>query len=114
LLYLKGGAAVTTSTSFINSTLGGVGVASVISTRWDGTVGVGVEYGFSPNCTAGIEYDHLFMGASNNSFSVANPLLAGAVANPLLPGALNRINQDVDMVALRFNYKLGGPVVARY
>jgi outer membrane immunogenic protein len=105
LLYLKGGAAVTSNTFSINSTLGGVGVASDIALRWGGTVGVGVEYGFGPNWTAGIEYDHLFMGASNNSFSVANPLLAGA---------LNRISQDVDMVTLRFNYKFGSAIVARY
>jgi outer membrane immunogenic protein len=47
------------------------------------------------------------MGNNNNSFSTVNPIL---------PGALNRINQDVDMVTFRFNYKFGwgGPVVARY
>jgi outer membrane immunogenic protein len=55
--------------------------------------------------SAGIEYDHLFMGNSNNSFSVANPIVAGA---------LNRISQDVDMVTLRVNYRFGGPAVARY
>jgi outer membrane immunogenic protein len=102
LLYLKGGAAVTSNTFSVSS--GGVGLASASSTRWGGTVGVGVEYGFSPNWTAGIEYDHLFMGDSNNSFSVG----------PLAAGVLNRISQDVDMVTLRFNYKFGGSVVARY
>ena len=47
------------------------------------------------------------MGSADNSFSVANPLLTGA---------LNRINQDVDMVTLRVNYRFnwGGPVVAKY
>jgi outer membrane immunogenic protein len=108
LLYLKGGAAVTGNSAFINTTAGGVGVVSANATRWGGTVGVGFEYGFSPNWTAGIEYDHLFMGDSNNTFSIVNPLLAGAA---------NRISQDVDMVTLRFNYKFGGygaPVAARY
>jgi outer membrane immunogenic protein len=108
LLYLKGGAAVTSNSAFINTTLGGVGVASASATRWGGTVGVGLEYGFSPNWTAGIEYDHLFMGDANNTFSVVNPLLAGAT---------NRISQDVDMVTVRFSYKFGGygaPVTARY
>ena len=56
-----------------------------------GTVGVGFEYGFSPGWSVGVEYDHLFMGNANNSFSVANPILAGA---------LNRISQDVDMWSL--------------
>jgi outer membrane immunogenic protein len=71
-------------------------------------VGVGFEYGFTPNWSAGIEYDHLFMGDANNSFSVANPIVAGA---------LNRVSQDVDMLTLRFNYRfgpVGQPVVARY
>ncbi len=99
MLYVKGGAAVTSNSAFINSTIGGVGIASASSTRWGGVVGIGGEYGFSPNWTVGIEYDHLFMGDANNSFSVANPLLAGAA---------NRISQDVDMVTLRLSYKFGG------
>ena len=104
LLYLKGGAAVTSNSAYIN-TIGGVGLASASSTRWGAVVGVGFEYGFTPNWTAGLEYDHLFMGNANNSFSVVNPIVAGAA---------NRISQDVDMVTLRVNYKFGGPVVARY
>jgi outer membrane immunogenic protein len=99
LLYLKGGAAVTNNSAFINPTLGGAAIASASSSRWGSTVGVGLEYGFSPNWTAGVEYDHLFTGDANNSFSVANPLLAGAA---------NRISQDVDMVTLRLDYKFGG------
>jgi outer membrane immunogenic protein len=38
-------------------------------------MGVGVECGFSPNWIVGIEYDHLFMGDSNNLFSLVNPLV---------------------------------------
>ena len=54
----------------------------------------------------GAEYDHVFMGDSNNSFSVANPIVAGA---------LNRISQDVDMVTLRVNYRFGWDTTpARY
>jgi outer membrane immunogenic protein len=108
LLYLKGGAATTRNRFDVWTTASGVNVATASSNRWGGTVGVGWEYGFAPNWSAGIEYDHLFMGDSNNSFSVANPLLAGAA---------NRISQDVDMVTLRVNYRFGGytnPGVARY
>ncbi len=97
LFYVKGGAAVTSNRFSILSTLGGV-EASASSTRWGGTVGVGWEWGFAPNWSAGIEYDHLFMGDANNSFSVANPIVAGA---------LNRITQDVDMVTVRVNYRFG-------
>ena len=99
LFYLKGGAATTGNRLDVWSTATGINAASASSSRWGGAAGIGWEYGFSPNWTAGIEYDHLFMGDANNSFSVANPLLAGAA---------NRISQDVDMITLRFNYKLGG------
>jgi outer membrane immunogenic protein len=107
LFYLKGGAAATRNRYDILTTVGLVNVATASSNRWGGTVGVGWEYGFAPNWSAGIEYDHLFMGNANNSFSVVNPLLAGAA---------NRISQDVDLVLLRVNYRFGGmsPVVARY
>jgi outer membrane immunogenic protein len=108
LLYVKGGAAVTSNRFDILTTIGGVGLASASSTRWGGAVGVGFEYGFTPNWSFGVEYDHLFMGDANNSFSVVNPIVAGAV---------NRISQDVDMVTLRINYRFGGygaPVAARY
>jgi outer membrane immunogenic protein len=111
LLYLKGGAAVTSNRFDILTTLGNVNLASASSTRWGGTVGVGFEYGFAPNWSAGVEYDHLFMGDSNNSFSVANPIVAGA---------LNRISQDVDLVTVRVNYHFGwgngwgNPAVAHY
>jgi outer membrane immunogenic protein len=106
LLYIKGGAAVT-STSLDLFTLG-VDVATASATRWGGTVGVGFEYGFAQNWSVGLEYDHLFMGTANNSFSVVNPIVAGAV---------NRVSQDVDMLTLRVNYHFGwgpAPIAARY
>jgi outer membrane immunogenic protein len=107
LWYMKAGAAVTSNSFFINSTATGVGLASLSSTRWGGTVGTGFEYGFTPNWSVGIEYDHLFMGSSDYSFPIANPVLTGA---------LSRISQDVDMVTVRVNYRFnwGGPVVAKY
>ena len=39
-------------------------------------MGVGFEYGFTPNWSLGVEYDHLWMGHANNSFSVVDPRLA--------------------------------------
>lgn len=105
LFYVKGGAAVTSNRFDIFSTATGVGIASASATRWGGAVGVGFEYGFTPNWSFGVEYDRLFMGNANNTFSVANPIVAGAA---------NRIGQDVDLLTLRVNYRFGGPVVARY
>jgi outer membrane immunogenic protein len=107
LWYVKGGAAVTSNTFSVTSTLGGVGLASASSTRWGGALGIGLEYGFTPNWSVGLEYDHLFMGGSDYIFPVVNPLLAGGI---------NRISQDVDMVTLRVNYRFnwGAPLVAKY
>ena len=69
LFYVKGGGAVTSNRFSILSTLTGNELASASSTRWGGVVGVGWEWGFAPNWSVGIEYDHLFMGDANNSFS---------------------------------------------
>jgi len=107
LLYVKGGAAVTGNTYEILTTVGGDVVATAVTSRWGGTVGVGIEYGFGPNWSAGIEYNHLFMGSSNSSVSAT-------VVNPIVPGALNRISQDLDIVTIRANYRFGGSVVAGY
>jgi outer membrane immunogenic protein len=108
LWYVKGGAAVTSNNFFVDSTVTGAALASVSSTRWGGVIGTGFEYGFTPNWSVGIEYDHLFMGTGDSTFAIVNPTLTGAV---------NRISQDVDMITVRFNYRFGGfggPVVARY
>ena len=109
LLYVKGGAAVTSNRFSILSTISGAELAAASATRWGGTIGVGFEYGFTPNWSIGAEYNHLFMGNANNSFSIVNPINAAFVNN--------RISQDVDMVTLRINYRFGGfgaPVAARY
>lgn len=109
LLYIKGGAAVTDNNFNILDTATGVGLVTSGATRWGGTLGVGFEYGFAPNWSIGAEWDHLWMGSANNSFSTTDPRLAGILND--------RITQDVDMVTLRINYRFGwgtAPVAARY
>ena len=69
-----------------------------------GVVGVGFEYGFAPNWSAGVEYDHMFMGTQSNGFTTP----AGAFAGT------DNIKQDVDLFTARINYRFGGPIVARY
>ena len=101
---MKGGAAVTDNRYSILTAAGGALVAQTDETRWGGTVGVGFEYGFAPNWSAGIEYDHLFMGSSTNNFVGIGGGFAGS----------DNIKQDVDVFTARVNYKFGGPVVARY
>ena len=69
LFYVKGGAAVTSNRFSVLDTISDIELASASATRWGGTVGVGFEYGFSPNWSFGVEYDHLFMGDANNTFT---------------------------------------------
>jgi len=107
LWYVKGGAAVTDDkyNGFVTGT--GLVFDTAKETRWGGTVGTGLEFGFAPNWSAAIEYDHLFMGNRNVSFTSVLPPV----------GALSRIDnirQDVDLITVRVNYRWGGPVIAKY
>ena len=106
LWYVKGGAAVTND-KYEGLTVGSTVFDRASETRWGGTVGTGLEYGFAPNWSAAIEYDHLFMGTRNVSFTSVLP-----------PAGLNSrndsIRQDVDMVTARINYRWGGPVISKY
>jgi outer membrane immunogenic protein len=104
LLYVKGGAAVTDNKYSSFFTAGGVVFNQTTEARWGGTAGVGLEYGFAPNWSVGIEYNHLFMGRSNVTF----PVSAIAVTRS------DNIGEGVDMGTVRLNYRFGGPVVARY
>jgi outer membrane immunogenic protein len=112
LLYVKGGAAVTHNRLDVFNNLTGVGLDSASHTRWGGALGVGWEYGFAPNWSVGVEYDHLWMGNDNRTFAGAGVLTPGGVT---LLG--DRVSQDVDMVTVRVNYRFGGlgaPIAARY
>ncbi len=105
LLYVKGGAAVT-SNSYRSYTIATNALAGSTgdNTNWGGTIGVGAEYAFAPNWSVGLEYDHLFMQDKTVNFTQPN----GAFF------ANDRVRQDVDLVTARLNYKFGGPVVAKY
>ncbi|WP_298245109.1 outer membrane beta-barrel protein [uncultured Bradyrhizobium sp.] len=100
LLYVKGGAAVV-GTKY-DASLAGVSLASANDTRWGGTVGAGLEFGFAPNWSVGAEYNHIFLGG--NDRNLTGP--AGVLAV--------NVKQDVDMGLVRLNYKFGGPMLGRY
>jgi outer membrane immunogenic protein len=105
LFYVKGGAAVTSDRYRVLATGTGISLAnSLDDTRWGGVVGVGLEYGFAPNWSAGIEYNHMFMQDKTYNF-VSNGTFLLAPAGTLL--FQNRIRQDVDLVTARINYKFG-------
>ena len=103
LFYVKGGAAVTGNRyDAFNGT--GTLLASVNETRAGGTVGAGFEYGFAPDWSIGVEYDHLFMGSRNVNLRDLN----GAFFES------EHISQNVDIGLVRLNYRFGGPVIAKY
>jgi outer membrane immunogenic protein len=110
LLYVKGGAAVVSdkyNTSFITTN---VLVDQAKETRWGGVIGAGIEFGFAPNWSVGIEYDHMFLGTRD--------VTSTGVGNAGIPvggfSATDRISQSVDMGLVRLNYRWGAPVVAKY
>jgi len=107
LFYVKGGAAVVNNDAW--AAWNNVNFATASNTRWGGTVGVGLEYGFTPNWSFGVEYMHAWLG--NNDYAWAFPTATLNRWNNL------HVSQDLDLVTLRLNYKFGGygsPVVAKY
>lgn len=97
LLYVKGGAAVVGTKNELR--VAGVTAASVSDTRWGGTVGAGLEVGFAPNWSVGVEYNHIFLSDKDITFTGIQT---------------DRVRQDVDMGLVRLNYKFGGPILAKY
>jgi outer membrane immunogenic protein len=113
LWYVKGGGAVTDDRYRGTVTATGAVFDSANETRWGGVVGTGLEYGFAPNWSVAVEYDHLFMDRRNITTTSAG-VLAGIPAGSVF--RTDSIRQDVDMVTARINYHFnwGGPLVARY
>ncbi|TMJ05906.1 MAG: porin family protein [Alphaproteobacteria bacterium] len=104
LWYVKGGAAVTNDRYSTFFTATNVTYNEARESRWGGVVGTGIEFGFAPNWSVALEYDHLFMGSKDVTF----PVSALAVTRS------DHIRQDVDMGTVRVNYRFGGPVLAKY
>src|SRR6478672_3576733 len=105
LWYVKGGAAVTDDKfrgTVTTTPVAGVLFDSANDTRWGGVVGTGLEFGFAPNWSLAVEYDHLFMGNRDITFTSAG-VLAGIPAGSVF--RTDSIRQDVDMVTARINYR---------
>ena len=101
LLYAKGGAAVSHNTF---DYFGAAPGTAPPENRWGGVAGAGLEYGFAPNWSVGVEYLHGFFGTRRISFVQTGPFG--------LPS--DDISQTLDMVTARINYRFGGPFGARY
>ena len=102
LFYVKGGGAVTDNR--YDGFLAGTKVDTANDARWGGTVGAGLEFGFAPNWSAAVEYDHLFMGDQQlrTSASIAT---GDGHTRPI------DITRDADLVTVRVNYRWGGPLI---
>ena len=100
LLYAKGGAAVGSQNFGLYDTATGTGLDFAKRTRWGGVVGVGFEYGFSPNWTAGLEYDYLWRVSDSSTF--LTPSLAP------VNSITTNTKTDVNLLTVRVNYKFGG------
>lgn len=94
LLYAKAGTIVGSSYQ-VNSVASGTQLGTAETTRWGGVVGGGFEVNLTPNWSAGLEYDHVFMPTSDVKFTAAG---GGTFGN-------DRIRQDFDLVTARLNYK---------
>jgi outer membrane immunogenic protein len=105
LLYVKGGAAVTDRNYQFLDAAGALASSTGFDTRFGGTVGAGFEYGFAPNWSFGVEYNHIFEGRHGVTFTTP----AGVAVTGFSSGG------DTDLVLGRLNYKFGGgPIVAKY
>jgi outer membrane immunogenic protein len=114
LVYVKGGAAVTDNRrDILFAATNAIEGTSNTNTQWGGTVGVGLEYGFAPNWSVAIEYDHIFSNDRTTTFFV--PATSTFFA-------ADRIRGDVDLVTARVDYHFnwggagtfGGPGLAKY
>jgi outer membrane immunogenic protein len=110
LFYVKGGGGMTSDRYRGYSSLTGAQVSDTVdNTRWGAVAGVGLEFGFAPNWSAGIEYDHMFMQDKLITFTNI-----GTVAPAGTAFASDRIHQDVDLLTVRINYRWGSATVERY
>lgn len=102
LFYVKGGLAFL-DWSVSNTILGGFGTVSAGDTEWGWMVGVGIEYGFTPNWSAKIEYNYMDFDVDRTSF-LGTPLFDHDLTAHVVKFGIN----------YRFGGKAPGPVVARY
>jgi outer membrane immunogenic protein len=99
VVLIRGGAAVVSDNSrVLDPTRTFVVATTDDSTRWGATVGAGIEFGFAPNWSVGVEYDHIFLEDRTHSF-----LNNGVLAPAGVMFGTDSISLDVDLVSGRVN-----------
>jgi outer membrane immunogenic protein len=106
LFYAKGGYAGVNNRLSVVDVVPNLFTGSGSQTQWHNgwTVGAGWEYGITQNWTVGLEYDYA-------AFETKSYQLAGAAPGVYTFDAKPR---DIQSAVVRVNYKLGGPLLARY
>ena len=74
-------------------------------------LGFGVEYAFTPNWTAFIEYDYMQFDRKSTDFRV-NPLITEGTA--LVVNADIKNTLSIAKVGINYKFDYGAPVVAKY
>lgn len=95
LLYAKGGAAVVGNRWESSD---GVTKYTEAKSRWGAVLGTGLEYGFAPNWSVGLEYDHMFVARRDETLSAGRGLTPFRV----------HVGGDTDLVTARINHRFGG------
>ena len=88
-------------------------------TRWGAVVGAGLEFGFAPNWSAGVEYNHLFMQDRTHTFvdttgallrqptASARTSISSPCASTIAGAALS--SRSTDLRLQQTNYRKGRP-----
>lgn len=97
LFYFKGGVAWAHD-KYAWGAGGDVATAEETKTGW--VVGGGVEYAFTRNWSAKIEYDYMDLGTDNLNFCAPGGYCTGNV-----PGWLPSVRQRINVVKVGFNYR---------
>jgi outer membrane immunogenic protein len=101
LVYGKGGGAWVGANN-PSLTVNGFGqtLSSSTTNNFGWTAGIGVEWAFSYNWSARVEYD--FIGLQNQSITVVNP------GSPFNGDTINFNNRNISLLTAGLNYKFGG------
>lgn len=119
LVYVKGGAAWLNNKHSVNDSIGLIGFPGQELTNASRTdlgwlLGFGLEYAFTPNWTAFIEYDYMRFDTKSTAFAI-NPQVfqetrfASAVVNADIKNTLS-----IAKVGINYKFDYGAPVVAKY
>lgn len=119
LIYVKGGAAWLNSTHSASLPNGGTVIPGLVGqelssrehTNFGWLLGMGVEYAFTPNWTAFIEYNYMEFDRKNHAF-LLNPAVTDGDVFTVNADIRNKLS--IAKVGVNYKFDWGTPVVARY